>query len=227
MKCLITAGPTYEPVDQVRRLTNFSTGRLGGELADYLVSQGHKVHLLLAEMATWNGPACARTEERFSTTADLRARLERLRGNDVDAVFHAAAVSDFTPAGVWKRGPAGELRPVRAGKIPSHLDSLFLELRPTLKIIACLRAWFPMAVIIGWKYEVDGTRGEAIARGGSQIQACQTSVCVVNGPAYGPGFGVVGADGRAHHQADAAALYAALLRLALNPPTRVAGPGNR
>ena len=40
MKCIVTAGPTYEPLDKVRRLTNFSTGQLGTELANHLAGQG-------------------------------------------------------------------------------------------------------------------------------------------------------------------------------------------
>ena len=56
--CLVTAGPTFEPIDQVRRLTNFSTGRLGSELAACLAAAGHQVTLLLGEQATWtNLPA--------------------------------------------------------------------------------------------------------------------------------------------------------------------------
>ena len=43
MNCIVTAGPTFEKLDQVRRLTNFSTGRLGTELANYLTDQGHTV----------------------------------------------------------------------------------------------------------------------------------------------------------------------------------------
>ena len=46
MKCIVTAGPTYEELDDVRRLTNFSTGTLGTELANYLVDHGHEVELL-------------------------------------------------------------------------------------------------------------------------------------------------------------------------------------
>ena len=38
MNCLVTAGPTFEPLDDVRRLTNFSTGRLGTELANFLTA---------------------------------------------------------------------------------------------------------------------------------------------------------------------------------------------
>jgi len=41
MRCIVTAGPTYEPLDKVRRLTNFSSGRLGSELGDFLTDRGH------------------------------------------------------------------------------------------------------------------------------------------------------------------------------------------
>ena len=61
MNCVITAGPTYEPLDDVRRLTNFSTGRLGTELANFLVAGGHNVTLLTGVQATWPGPREAQT----------------------------------------------------------------------------------------------------------------------------------------------------------------------
>ena len=51
MHCLVTAGPTYETMDNVRRLTNFSTGRLGTELANFLAESGHNVTLLIGEQA--------------------------------------------------------------------------------------------------------------------------------------------------------------------------------
>ena len=43
VNCIITAGPTFEPLDEVRRLTNFSSGKLGSQLADFLAAQGHRV----------------------------------------------------------------------------------------------------------------------------------------------------------------------------------------
>ncbi|HYG35630.1 MAG TPA: phosphopantothenoylcysteine decarboxylase, partial [Clostridia bacterium] len=46
MRCIVTAGPTYESLDNVRRLTNFSTGRLGSELVNFLTERGHEVILL-------------------------------------------------------------------------------------------------------------------------------------------------------------------------------------
>jgi len=52
---------------------------------------------------------------------------------------------------------------------------------------------YPQAWLIGWKYELEGTRPEALARGREQLRACATDACVVNGDAYGPGFGVLSA----------------------------------
>src|SRR5512139_3284295 len=95
MNCIVTAGPTYEPLDQVRRLTNFSTGRLGSQLAHYLAERGHNVLLLLGEQATWPGPWQGVELRRFSTTADLAANLRKQTAKPVHAIFHAAAVSDF------------------------------------------------------------------------------------------------------------------------------------
>src|ERR1043165_6451416 len=109
MKCLVTAGPTYEPLDEVRRLTNFSTGRLGTDLATFLTGQGHDVVLLLDYYSIHCGDSRASIVETFTTTADLRTRLQTFSAQDVDAVFHAAAVSDFTFAGVWEQTADGEM----------------------------------------------------------------------------------------------------------------------
>src|SRR5436309_12988718 len=73
--CLVTAGPTYEPLDEVRRLTNFSTGQLGTELAAFFTTNGHRVTLLIGEQSTYRGIRLAETIEIFGTTADLHQRL--------------------------------------------------------------------------------------------------------------------------------------------------------
>ncbi len=53
--CVITAGPTYESLDQVRRLTNFSTGSLGAQLSGFLRSKGFYVTLLTGHYTTYEG----------------------------------------------------------------------------------------------------------------------------------------------------------------------------
>lgn len=214
MRCVVTAGPTYEPLDAVRRLTNFSTGRLGSELADHLAAHGHDVTLLLGELATYRGEPKAPAIEQFNTTANLAAQLERLSHGQVDAVFHAAAVGDFGFGKVWSRSHKGEMTEVKSSKISTQSESTLLaELRPTVKIIGSLRQWFPKSVLVGWKFELDGDRASVLALAERQIAQCRTNACVANGRAYGPGFGLVTAPGQCRHLADAAALYAALENL--------------
>lgn len=211
MRCIVTAGPTYEKLDDVRRLTNFSTGRLGTELAGHLKSCGHEVILLVGEQATWRGERVAHEVQVFSTTNDLRQRLQSLGGDSIDAVFHAAAVSDFAFGRVFEHNAKGELHPVSAGKISSRSGTLMAELISTPKIIAELRSSFPKARIVGWKYEVDGSQQDAVSQAVKQIHENTTNACVVNGPAYGPGFGVVNACGRVEHAIDRAALFSTLI----------------
>src|ERR1039457_5393831 len=95
MQCIVTAGPTYEPLDAVRRLTNFSTGRLGSELVNFLAARGHEATVLHGEQGTWRGERPARQVETFTPPANLRDRLHALASPAVGAVFHTAAVSDF------------------------------------------------------------------------------------------------------------------------------------
>ena len=211
MNCIVTAGPTFEPLDDVRRLTNFSTGRLGTELANFLTARGHHVTLLIGESATWPGERQAATVKSFSSTRDLRAKLKSFSGKKVDAIFHASAVSDFTFGKMFTRDAAGKLQPFKPSKKISTRDgNLFVELVPTPKIIAELRGWFPKTKIIGWKFEADGGRADALRSARKQIADCATDACVANGPAYGKGFCIVGADGRKKHFADAARLFTAL-----------------
>lgn len=210
MNCIVTAGPTFEPLDDVRRLTNFSTGRLGTELANFLASRGHCVTLLIGESATYAGERRAQTVKVFSTTSDLRAKLQALRGKKVDAIFHAAAVSDFAFGKMFTRDAAGKLKPFQPPKkISTRGGNLFVELVPTPKIIAELRGWFPKTKIIGWKYEANGGRSDALQAADKQMADCATDGCVANGPAYGKGFNLVSADGK-KHLASAAKLFAAL-----------------
>jgi phosphopantothenoylcysteine decarboxylase/phosphopantothenate--cysteine ligase len=214
MNCIVTAGPTFEPFDDVRRLTNFSTGRLGTELANFLAARGHKVTLLVGEMATHSSERRVEQVQLFSTTADLHAKLKALAAKRVNAIFHVAAVSDFSFGKTWVRSPSGELAELKSGKkISTREGKLFVELVPTPKIIAELRAWFPRTQIVGWKFEANGARADTIDAAKRQIAECHTNACVVNGPAYGEGFGVLLSNNKAAHFTSAPALLEVLEKL--------------
>jgi phosphopantothenoylcysteine decarboxylase/phosphopantothenate--cysteine ligase len=209
MHCIVTAGPTFEPLDEVRRLTNFSTGRFGSLLANFLVERGHQVTLLLGHYATYNGEQKAQHIETFTTTENLREKLKEHSAKNISAVFHAAAVSDFGFGKVYERTANGETVELKAGKIPTRSGKLLAELVPTAKIISELRGWFPQAKIVGWKYEVDQDRPSVLRKAEQQIADNKTDACVANGPAYGFGFGLV--RGEEHlHFSDTATLFHAL-----------------
>jgi phosphopantothenoylcysteine synthetase/decarboxylase len=215
MNCIVTAGPTFEPLDDVRRLTNFSTGRLGTELANFLAARGHHVTLLIGEQATWVGERRATAVKTFSTTADLRAKLQAYSGKKINAVFHAAAVSDFGFGQIFTETRPGEFAALKTTKkISTRQGALLVELLPTPKIIAELRGWFPPAKIVGWKHEADGRRADALQAARRQLADCATDFCVANGPAYGKGFNLVAVRGQKHFPGSAE-LFAALAKLLL------------
>ena len=177
MNIIVTLGPTQEPLDAMRLISNRSTGDLGTKLALHLQKSGHHTTVLRSSGAT---------AEALSSEGD------------VEAIFHAAAVSDFYLPG------AG------TGKIPSKEGSLTVTLEPTPKLLPRMRGWFPEARITGWKFEAAGDgnrdRDAAVAAGRSQIASCRTDSCVVNGPSYGEGFGVLDKSGELTHLADRTAL---------------------
>ena len=211
MNCIVTAGPTYEPLDEVRRLTNFSTGRLGTELANFLAARGHKVILLVGESATYAGERRAQRVAPFTTTTDLCEKLKAASSKKVDAIFHAAAVSDFAFGRIFTPNESGKLAEIKSvNKISTRSGKLLVELVATPKIIAGLRGWYPRTRIVGWKFEADGARADVLGAAKRQIAECSTDLCVAKGPAYGEGFGLVTRDGKAAHLASAPLLFEAL-----------------
>jgi phosphopantothenoylcysteine synthetase/decarboxylase len=192
-RAIVTCGPSYEPIDRVRRITNFSTGKLGVMLSNRLARAGWRVMCLKGVMATHPEPLAEGVEWiPFSTNDDL---LERLRAvparHGVTAVFHAAALADFKVKEV--RGAEGSL--VEAAKIPSRAGELTIVLEPGTKLLPELRTLFRSAQIVGWKYELVGTREDALEKGRRQMAENGTDLCVVNGSAYGHGFGALAPDG--------------------------------
>ncbi|MBT5925866.1 MAG: DNA/pantothenate metabolism flavoprotein domain protein [Verrucomicrobia bacterium] len=190
LHCVITAGPTYESLDQVRRLTNFSTGSLGAQFSAYLCSKGIRVTLLTGYYVTYEGAFEADSRIPFTTTTDLADKLKHLNNQKVDAIFHAAAVSDFAFGKVWEKPEQGEMEEIVLGKISTRSGTLLAELVPTPKILPQLRHWFPNAYIVGWKYEVEGSKEKSSEKAIKQLNECQTDACVLNGPAIGDGFEV-------------------------------------
>jgi len=187
-RVVVTCGPSFEPIDEVRRLTNFSTGELGIRLSNALSSAGYEVVCFRGVGATSPRPIEGAQVIPFATNEHLLTGLEALEEREaVAAFFHTAALADFRLKGVHR----DDGTEIAAAKLPSREGELLIRLGPAPKVIAQLRQLFPVSRIVGWKYELNDARTEALRAGLRQIEENRTDLCVVNGKAYGDGFGVL------------------------------------
>jgi phosphopantothenate---cysteine ligase (CTP) len=217
MKIIITCGPSYEPIDQARRMTNFSTGKLGVTLANFLTDAGHDIFFFKGEGSTFSGQVRARWGETFMTNNDLAKQLESIsRLENIDAVFHAAALCDYRVDHVLTE--VGEV--ISSPKFATRDGRLHLVLAPAMKVLPQMRGWFPEARVVGWKYELAGTRDDAFAKAWKQLRDCHTDACVLNGKAYGQGFAFCYADGRIQTCFDTPALCETLVDWLMRSPVR-------
>ena len=188
-RAIVTCGPSITPIDAVRRITNFSTGELGVRLTESLSEHGWEVHCFKGTAATYRNPEGEGVElHSFSTNANLGEGLAALpEPETVAVVFHTAALGDYEVESIQTMDGS----PLEARKVSSHLPGLRLHLRPAPKLLPKLGALFPRARIVGWKFELEGDRESAIETARLQIQVNHTALSVVNGEAFGTGFGIL------------------------------------
>ncbi len=207
-RVVVTFGPSFEPIDEVRRLTNFSTGELGILLSNALASAGYEVVCFRGLGASCTRPLVGAQAIPFGTNDHLLSALETLPEREaVTAVFHVAALSDFRVKSVHR----ADGTEIAALKLPSREGDLTIRLGPAEKVISHLRRLFPVSRIVGWKYELNGQRADVLRAAARQIDENRTDVCVVNGRAYGPGFGFIEPATPLVHCADKSELCAHLV----------------
>lgn len=125
-RILITAGPTYERIDPVRFIGNYSSGKMGFALAEECAKRGADVQLVC-------GPVQQTTSQKGITITHVESAEQMWNAANslfptVDAGILCAAVADFTPSNVAD------------SKIKREGDDLVLRLRPTRDIAAGLGA---------------------------------------------------------------------------------------
>ena len=222
MKIIITSGPSYEPLDQVRRLTNFSTGELGTLLAESFAQAGHAVTHFRGIASTFPAPLWGVNVIPFTTNDDLEKSLMQFPGREeAQIVFHAAALCDFRVAEISSEQGG----PLHRDKISSREGTLKVTLAPTPKLIASLRRLFPASILVGWKYELEGTLEDVRAKGRRQIDECLSDACVLNGRAYGSGFEIITRSGEQTRLPDKMTLCRHLVGWVEQIPLAVTTPG--
>ncbi|HXR97595.1 MAG TPA: bifunctional phosphopantothenoylcysteine decarboxylase/phosphopantothenate--cysteine ligase CoaBC, partial [Terriglobales bacterium] len=162
-RVLITAGPTREPLDGVRFLSNRSSGRMGYALAAAAVRRGAAV-TLLSGPTSLTPPAGAEWVP-VQTADEMAAAAEVAFARCTMAVL-AAAVADYRPA------QAG------AGKIKRGKTAHALELVPTFDILATLGARKQGQLLVGFAAETDTVRAVEYAR--AKLAAKRADLIVLN-----------------------------------------------
>ena len=163
---LITAGPTQEPVDPVRFLSNRSSGRMGFALAEEAIARGARVTLVSGPVALSPPAGCELV--RVTTAAEMHeAVIRRLRESTI--VVMAAAVADYRPASE------------PASKVKKQSSGWNLELEPTADILADVAQRKDEQLVVGFAAETEDLRQNAERK--LRSKNCDLLVANLVGPA--------------------------------------------
>lgn len=181
MRILVTTGNTAVDIDRVRCITNIFSGRTGAKIALAAHARGHHVRLLASQPGVLQelggSPGGARWElQPYRTFDDLSQQLAGSLRGGWDALIHAAAISDYTTAGIYATAPgvvfdpgtaafqaAGEpaMVDIAAGKVKSDHEEVWLRMTKLPKLVDLVRGWGFAGVLVKFKLEV-GLSDEAL-----------------------------------------------------------------
>ncbi|EAR15850.1 MULTISPECIES: bifunctional phosphopantothenoylcysteine decarboxylase/phosphopantothenate--cysteine ligase CoaBC [Robiginitalea] len=144
---LITAGPTFEPIDPVRFIGNHSSGKMGFELARAAASWGARVTLV-------SGPSQEQANHPLITCLRVQTASDMLEAaqshfSDADVVIGAAAVSDYRPAETQEQ------------KIKKTAETLRLDLVKNPDIIQTLASGKQGQFVVGFALETENEEENA------------------------------------------------------------------
>lgn len=140
-KILVTAGPTYEPIDPVRFIGNHSSGKMGFDIAKAAANEGAEVILV-------TGPTHLKLEHSLVKVVHVTSSEDMYNAcheyfNDVDAAIAAAAVADYRPKNVAPQ------------KIKKNESAFLLELEKTKDILSSLGEIKKQQFLIGFALETE------------------------------------------------------------------------
>jgi len=153
-KILITSGGTKEKIDNVRFITNLSTGKTGSNLACDLYLNGHDVTLIKSKESVQ--PELKINTLEYDDFLDLKELVKsELSDNSYDAIFHLAAISDYSPYKLVIENENIELP--SDGKINSSHESISINFKRNDKIINRIKSWSTNKDIklIGFKFLIE------------------------------------------------------------------------
>ncbi|MFA6525437.1 MAG: phosphopantothenoylcysteine decarboxylase [Patescibacteria group bacterium] len=150
---LITAGPTWVPIDRVRIITTVFGGKLGWEIAKFASEKNYNVTLLM-------GPGRVSIPKKISKSFRiirfkyfdelLNLVTNELKSKEYDAIIHSAAVPDYIP------------KKTNSGKIKSGISNFKIEFKRTIKIVDLIKKIRPDIFLVKFKLEVGKSKAQLI-----------------------------------------------------------------
>lgn len=173
MRILITAGGTVERIDDVRGITNFSTGRLSSLIAEeYAENPAVSVTFIHGKTSLKPANPAIKLIEIASVEDLLEAVTDCLTKETYDVVVHSMAVSDYYLTGTaseeavinellrsdgttatLKNNLQGSFTPIDQGnqKISSDIETMYFQLQKTPKVINHIKELQPETILVGFK----------------------------------------------------------------------------
>jgi phosphopantothenoylcysteine decarboxylase/phosphopantothenate--cysteine ligase len=162
-KIIITAGGTSEAIDDVRVITNKSSGKMGIYIAEEAHRRGAKVTLIRGNTSI--EPSYGFKDVKIKGVGDLYGEIKKnVKKNDI--IIHAAAVSDFSVDKINKK--------ISSGK------KISLKLKPTIKIIDEIKKINKKIKLVGFKAESKISKKELISRAFNKLKESKADLMVAN-----------------------------------------------
>ena len=165
-KILITAGPTYEKIDPVRFIGNYSSGKMGFALAEECACRGAEVTLIAGPVSTQLSPSLSTCIKRIDVeSCEEMYQAATKTYPECNAAILCAAVADFKP------------EQAASQKIKREKDDLVIRLKPTHDIAAALGAIKqPHQLLVGFALETN----DEIANAQKKLQKKNLDFIVLN-----------------------------------------------
>ena len=173
-RVVVTAGPTVEPIDAVRFISNPSTGKMGFAIAEAAVERGAEVTLVTGPVSLTDVPGAKMV--RVGTACEMKTAVDEAFPSADIAIF-SAAVSDFRPRTVSDRK-------LKKGADDEALAHIELVENPDI-LASCGTAKHAGQVVVGFAAETNDVVGNAR----SKLSRKKADFIVANDVSSGRGFG--------------------------------------
>lgn len=159
-KYVITSGGISEKIDNVRKITNSSSGKLGMTIANHLLESKSDITIYYVCSKNALRPSNKRVKIiEVVGTLDLKDKVESLLRNEkIDYFIHTMAVADYmvdyvTTVDKMKKSflNNSDMEVIKDTKISSYENNLVLVLKPTPKIIGLIKKESPLTYLVGFK----------------------------------------------------------------------------